>query len=36
MHRRSQLVGINDSGQIVVNGYGNTTGQSHALLLTPN
>jgi probable HAF family extracellular repeat protein len=29
-------VGINDNGQIVVNGYSNTTGQGHAFLLTPN
>ena len=29
-------VGINDNGQILVNGYSNTTGQNHAFLLTPN
>jgi probable HAF family extracellular repeat protein len=29
-------VGINDNGQIVVNGYSNTTGQRHAFLLTPS
>lgn len=29
-------VGINDNGQIVVNGYSNTTGQNHAFLLTPS
>jgi probable HAF family extracellular repeat protein len=29
-------VGINDNGQIVVNGYNNTTGQGHAFVLTPN
>ena len=29
-------VGVNDDGQIVVNGYSNTTGQNHAFLLTPS
>jgi probable HAF family extracellular repeat protein len=29
-------VGINNNGQIVVQGYSNTTGQNHAFLLTPS
>jgi probable HAF family extracellular repeat protein len=32
----SNAVGINNNGQIAVQGYSNTTGQNHAFLLTPS